>query len=87
MLKDHCESCAIPKEWGGHHYNCLYDAAADEIERLRIDRDRWRKIATNLINGAEQQIDAFREPWDKSTNEAWLGAWHDYHQAVTDEQG
>lgn len=34
MLKDHCESCAIPKEWGGHHDNCLYDQAADEIERL-----------------------------------------------------
>lgn len=35
MLKDHCHCCAIPKEWGGHHDNCLYDQAADEIERLR----------------------------------------------------
>lgn len=34
MLKDHCHCCAIPKDWGGHHDNCLYDQAADEIERL-----------------------------------------------------
>jgi len=76
-------------KWLGCKYDhsCITCEAADEIERLRADRDRWRKIATNLINGAEQQIDAFREPWDKNTNETWLGAWHDYHQAVTDEQG
>ena len=55
------------------------------FDRMRADVKRWRTIATNLIHGAEQQIDAFREPWDKSTNEAWLGAWHDYHQAVLDE--
>ena len=41
MLKDHCESCAIPKEWGGHWGNCLYDQAADEIERLRLIVHRW----------------------------------------------
>jgi len=55
------------------------------FDKMRADVKRWRTIATNLIHGAEQQIDEFREPWDKSTNEAWLGAWHDYHQAVLDE--
>ena len=42
MLKDHCHSCAIPKEWGGHHDNCLYDQAADEIERLSNDLEECR---------------------------------------------
>lgn len=65
--------------------NNLDAGDAGEIERLRADVKRWHTIATNLIHGAEQQIDEFREPWDKSTNEAWLGAWHDYHQAVLDE--
>lgn len=55
------------------------------FDKMRADVKRWHTIATNLIHGAEQQIDEFREPWDKSTNEAWLGAWHDYHQAVLDE--
>ena len=54
---------------------------------MRRDRDRWRKIADNLVSGAEQQIDELRKPGDKNTNAAWLGAWHDYDQAVTDEQG
>ena len=43
MLKDHCHCCAIPKEWGGHHDNCLYDEAADEIERLRSENQTLKE--------------------------------------------
>lgn len=28
----------------------ILDAAADEIERLRADRDRWRKIADDFAD-------------------------------------
>ena len=55
MLKDHCHCCAIPKEWGGHHDNCLYDEAADEIERLRKERDQFRKFWSYAMHERDKQ--------------------------------
>lgn len=48
--------------------------AADEIERLRADRDRWRKIADGMANCLDSSIEAGE----------WL---QDFEQAVVDEQG
>ena len=66
MLKDHCHSCAIPKEWGGHHDNCLYDQAADEIERLRALLDNTLE-RENKDNARQLQIvrkvEADRDRW------------------------
>ena len=67
MLKDHCHCCAIPKEWGGHHDNCLYDEAADEIERLRgllliFDTyfvcDECEKACATYLQGCENPLHA-----------------------------
>ena len=66
MLKDHCHCCAIPKEWGGHHDNCLYDQAADEIERLRALLDVIVE-RENIDNARQLQIvrkvEADRDRW------------------------
>ena len=59
--------------------------AADEIERLQAERDRWRKIADRLVSGAERQIDEWRPEGKNNTNDAWLSAWHEYDQAVRGE--
>ena len=41
--------------------------AADEIERLRADRDRWRNVADELVKAADIQVHLssvpHRYPW------------------------
>lgn len=36
---------------------CISMRAADEIERLRADRDRWRSLANHLIRDLEFRTD------------------------------
>lgn len=48
--------------------SCGLDAeAADEIERLRRDRDRWRNVADELVRAADIQVHLSsvpqRYPW------------------------
>ena len=65
--------------------------AADEIERLRAERDKWRSIANQLVNGAERQIDDLRETLanvdgasgkTSPSNVYWVAAWRRYDEAV-----
>lgn len=48
-------------------YNVLHGQAADEIERLRADRDRWRNVADELVKAADIQVHLssvpHRYPW------------------------
>ena len=43
---------ALDEYWRGHKFDydlpMLENEAADEIERLRADRDRWRELADSL---------------------------------------
>lgn len=59
---------------GGLHLD-----AADEIERLRADRDRWRKIADGLYLWLEPSLD------DDSVYEAGEEAMTMYYEAVRGE--
>ena len=59
--------------------------AADEIERLRVDRDKWRKVADELYlsgNCSETCVDG-TGGCDCSCS--WGGAEWEYQQAVADE--
>mgnify|MGYP007090134654 CR=1 FL=1 len=65
--------------------------AADEIERLRAERDEWRSIANQLVSGAERQIDDLRETLAKvdgasgkttPSNAYWVAAWRRHDEAV-----
>ncbi len=89
------------REQVDNHF-CYYDGekcadcrnandAADEIERLRAERDKWRSIANQLVNGAERQIDDLRETLDKLDNPSgvttpsnvyWVAAWRRHDEAV-----
>lgn len=63
-----------PVEWSTTCERCELDRqAADEIERLRADRDRWFKLA-----------DGMADCLDSSTEAGDLLA--DYEKAVRDEQ-
>ena len=46
---------------------CYICEAADEIERLRRDRDRWRNVADELVRAADIQVHLSsvpqRYPW------------------------
>jgi hypothetical protein len=72
----------------------MYQVAADEIERLRAERDKWRSIANQLVNGAEHQIDDLRETLVKvdgasgkttPSNVYWVAAWRRHDEAVRGE--
>jgi hypothetical protein len=65
--------------------------AADEIERLQAERDKWRSIANHLVNGAERQIDDLRETLAKvdgasgkttPSNVYWVAAWRRHDEAA-----
>ena len=58
---------------------CPCCLAADEIERLRADRDRWRKIAEQLF------LWLHPSPEDDSVYEAGVEAMTMYEQAVRGE--
>ena len=67
------------------------DTAADEIERLRAELDKWRSIANHLVNGAERQIDDLRETLAKvdgasgkttPSNVYWVAAWRRHDEAA-----
>lgn len=61
------------------------DEAADEIERLRADRDKWRKVADELYfsgNCSEMCVDG-AGGCDCSCS--WGGAQWEYQQAVRGE--
>jgi len=62
----------------GDSYGLDYEAA-DEIERLRADRDRWRKIAEQLF------LWLHPSPEDDSVYEAGVEAMTMYEQAVRGE--
>lgn len=53
-------------------------------DRLAEERNKWRRIATMLIQGAEQQIDDLGG-LPKVPNPAWLRAWNMYDEAVQGE--
>ena len=95
MLKDHCESCAIPKEFGGHHDNCLYDQAAYEIERLRKEL-QWSLLQTNVMRNIAlvpldkqgekiEQLLADRDKWRKIALDEHAG-WCQLHHAGSCEE-
>jgi hypothetical protein len=44
-LRDNC-ACGITDEFG---IVCTFCTAADEIERLRAERDMWKKTSTKLV--------------------------------------
>lgn len=52
-----------------------------QMTALALEAQMWRKIATKLVDGAEQQIDELRGV-EKPTNEHWLAAWKEYDEAV-----
>lgn len=67
----------------------LCEEAADEIERLWAERDKWRSIANQLVNGAERQIDDLRETLAKvdgasgkttPSNVYWVAAWRRHEE-------
>ena len=47
--------------------NCESDVicreAADEIERLRVDRDNWMRVAKMMISQIDQDSHAAKEYW------------------------
>ena len=53
--------------------------------KLIAERNEWRRIATKLVAGAEEQIDVWRPAGAKNLNEAWLAAWHEYDNAVSSQ--
>jgi len=72
----------------------MYDNRGREIERLRAERDKWRSIANQLVNGAERQIDDLRETLAKvdgasgkttPSNVYWVAAWRRHDEAVRDD--
>lgn len=56
--------------------------AADEIERLRSSRDKWRKIANHLVHGAEHQLDEIRFMRMPLRNPKWIEALRSYDEAM-----
>ena len=52
-----------------------------QMTALALEAQMWRRIATKLVDGAEQQIDELRGV-EKPTNEHWLAAWKEYDEAV-----
>lgn len=52
-----------------------------QMTALALEAQMWRRIATKLVAGAEQQIDELRGV-EKPTNEHWLAAWKEYDEAV-----
>lgn len=57
------------------------DDLINDLIRVEQQRDTWKRIATRLVGGAEEQIDALRGT-TPPTNEAWLTAWHRYHKEI-----
>ena len=70
-LREHFPNCEC------HNASLLIEDAADEIERLRADRDRWRKIAAELAMPLRHRFDP-KGAWD-SVNLP-------HERAVSDEQ-
>ena len=75
-------------------HDVMLRIAADEIERLWAERDKWRSIANQLVNGAERQIDDLRETLAKvhgasgkttPSNVYWVAAWRRHDEAVRGE--
>lgn len=85
-LRKECEGigCWHPMfpEW---EKPCPFCLAADEIEQLRANRDRWREIAAKLISGAEHQLDELRFVRIPLNNPKWVEAWQAYDEAVRGE--
>lgn len=54
-----------------------------QMTALALENQMWRRIATKLVAGAEQQIDVWRPAGARNLNEAWLAAWHEYDKAVS----
>jgi len=44
-LRDNC-ACGITDDFG---IVCTFCTAADEIERLQVERDMWKKTSTKLV--------------------------------------
>jgi hypothetical protein len=72
----------------GTPYTCRDCPAYAEIQ---AERDKWRSIANQLVNGAERQIDDLREMLDKLDNPSgvttpsnvyWVAAWRRHDEAV-----
>ena len=68
------------------HNECDRSAHLErEIERLRVERDKWREIAGQLVNGAEHQIDEIRFMRIPLTNPKWREALYRWEKAVCGE--
>lgn len=57
-----------------------YNAAADEIERLRADRDRWRELADSLARFGNCE-----SPDCPDCDRDWKLTYESYEQAVRGE--
>lgn len=77
---------------GTHFETRIYlQQAAQELEALKADRDKWRRIAASLIYGAQIQIDDLRATdstggWTPMRWE-WIKAQHDFDRATKEAAG
>lgn len=55
------------------------------IDRLHEERDKWKRIATSLVHGAECQMDDLGGVKTNEANPVWLSAWYEYDREATRE--